>query len=829
LLFVEKLRRFVLISKGTDMTFVYSPLPVMAVTGEADPQPQRATAAADGHREIGQGRKLMSEKTVRILLVEDNAADARLLREMLNETSSCDYELTHHQTMEKAIAHLVAHPVDIVLLDLGLPDTDGLRGVQRAQATASRVPLVVLTGSDDELLASQALQEGAQDYLVKGQIDTRGLLRALRYAIERKTMEEALFVEKDRAQVTLNCIGDAVISTNVRGHVTYFNAVAETLTGWSREEAIGHPLEDVLKIVDATTRKAVRNPMALAVRKNDTIGHAPNCILIRRDGIESAIEDSAAPIHDREGNVTGAVMVLHDVSLARSQSRKMAHQAQHDSLTDLPNRTLLSDRMMQTMALAQRHKKQLAVLFLDVDRFKHINDSLGHGIGDRLLQSVAQRLLSCVRASDTVSRQGGDEFVILLSEIAHAEDAAISAGRILLALSAPHHIDQHELYLTVSIGIAIYPEDGVEPEVLLKNADFAMYDAKESCRNTYKFFKAEMNSRAVERQSLENDLRHAMERQEFVLHYQPKMNLDTGAIVGVEALIRWHHQARGLVPPAQFIPIAEDCGFIVPIGRWVLREACRQARAWRDAGLPPMCIAVNISAVELRARDFVAGVRAILTETGTEPRYLELELTETFLMQDLESTEAVLRALKEIGVQLALDDFGTGYSSLSYLKRFPIDTLKIDRSFVRDLTTDADDASIVNAVISMGKSLHMHVVAEGVETQEQLAFLQKHGCPEGQGYYFSRPVAAAELVLLLQHGDNIGTRNSGHSYNAAHESAIKRPYYHLRAEEVRKVGEGIFDHKERARVLQIADDYEQLARKTEGTPRARQPRTPSLK
>jgi diguanylate cyclase (GGDEF)-like protein/PAS domain S-box-containing protein len=770
LLFVERMRRFVPISKGTDMTFVYSPLPVMAVTREADPQPQRASDAAYGHRQIAQGRKLMSQKTVRILLVEDNAADARLLREMLNETSSSDYELTHHETMEKAIAHLVAHPVDIVLLDLGLPDADGLRGVQRAQATASRVPLVVLTGSDDELLASQALQEGAQDYLVKGQIDTRGLLRALRYAIERKTMEEALFVEKDRAQVTLNCIGDAVISTNVRGHVTYFNAVAETLTGWSREEATGHPLEDVLNIVDATTRKAVRNPMALAVRKNDTIGHAPNCILIRRDGIESAIEDSAAPIHDREGNVTGAVMVLHDVSLARSQSRKMAHQAQHDSLTDLPNRTLLSDRMIQAIALAQRHKKQLAVLFLDVDRFKHINDSLGHGIGDRLLQSVAQRLLSCVRASDTVSRQGGDEFVILLSEIAHADDAAISAGRILLALSAPHHIDQHELYLTVSVGIAIYPEDGAEPEVLLKNADFAMYDAKESCRNTYKFFKAEMNSRAVERQSLENDLRHAMERQEFVLHYQPKMNLETGAIIGVEALIRWYHPARGLVPPTQFIPIAEDCGFIVPIGRWVLREACRQARAWQDAGLPPMCIAVNISAVELRAGDFVAGVRAILTEMGIEPRYLELELTETFLMQDLESTAAVLRALKDLGVQLALDDFGTGYSSLSYLKRFPIDTLKIDRSFVRDLTTDADDASIVNAVISMGKSLHMQVVAEGIETQEQLAFLQKHGCPEGQGYYFSRPVAAAELVLLLQHGHNVGTRNSDHSCDAAHES-----------------------------------------------------------
>jgi EAL domain-containing protein (putative c-di-GMP-specific phosphodiesterase class I) len=279
-----------------------------------------------------------------------------------------------------------------------------------------------------------------------------------------------------------------------------------------------------------------------------------------------------------------------------------------------------------------------------------------------------------------------------------------------------------------------------------------MYDAKDNGRNNYQFFKSDMNVRAIERQSLENDLRHAVERQEFILNYQPKMNLQTGALIGVEALIRWRHPQRGLVPPAQFIPIAEECGFIVPIGRWVLREACRQARAWQDAGLPPLPIAINISAVELRAKDFVAGVRAILLETGLEPRYLELELTETFLMQDSKSTAAVLRALKAMGLQLALDDFGTGYSSLSYLRRFPIDTLKIDRSFVRDLTMDADDASIVSAVISMGKKLHMQVVAEGVETPQQLAFLKEQGCPEGQGYYFSRPIVAEEFARLLRRG-----------------------------------------------------------------------------
>ena len=450
-------------------------------------------------------------------------------------------------------------------------------------------------------------------------------------------------------------------------------------------------------------------------------------------------------------------MVFHDVSTARALSLRMSYLAQHDSLTDLPNRILFNDRLTQATTRARRHRHKLAVLFVDIDRFKHINDSLGHAAGDRLLQSIGQRLLTCVRSSDTVSRQGGDEFVILLSEVAHAEDAAVSAEKLLQSLSAPHIIDQHELQITVSIGIATYPDDGNDAETLLENADFAMYHAKDCGRNNYQFFRPDMNVRAVERQSIENDLWHAIERQEFVLHYQPKVNLKTGAIVGVEALIRWRHPRRGLLEPSTFIPVAEECGAIVPIGRWVLREACRQARAWQNAGLPRLRIGINISAVELRAKDFVEGVRAILTETGMDPRFLELELTETFLMEDSIATGTVLQALKDTGAHLALDDFGTGYSSLSYLKRFPIDTLKIDQSFVRDLATDPDDASIVTAVIAMGKSLQKRVVAEGVETREQLAFLQEKDCPLGQGNFFSPPVAAAELVQFLGGGERIPT------------------------------------------------------------------------
>ena len=691
-----------------------------------------------------------------ILLIQDDLFYATAIRESLIHSGEGPYRVEWVRRCSEGLERLAREGeqeqdrITAVLVDLFLADSHGVGTFDRVFRVAPQIPIVVLTGAQDEETAKLAVRHGAQDYLLKPNFDADVLPKVLASILERAANIDALFEEKERAQVTLNSIGDGVISTDVWGAVTYLNAVAESMTGWSRHEAGGRPIEEVFRVVDAITREVVENPMASAIRLNKTVGLTPNCVLIRRDGFEAAIEDSAAPIHDRRGQVSGGVMVFHDVSTARALSARMSYLAQHDSLTDLPNRILLKDRLTQAIAIACRHRQKLAVLFLDVDRFKHINDSLGHAIGDRMLQSVAQRLLGCVRNSDTVSRQGGDEFVVLLSDVAQPRDAVVSVDKILQAMSVAHHIEQYDLSVTVSIGIAIYPDDGMDAEVLMKHADFAMYHAKDAGRNNYQFFKPDMNARAVERQSLESGLRHALERQEFMLHYQPKMDLETGTMMGVEALIRWRHPQRGLVPPVQFIPIAEECGFIVPIGRWVLREACRQARAWQDAGLAPLRIAVNISAVELRAKDFVSGVRAILDETGLDPKYLELELTETFLMQDSSSTAVVLVALKDMGVHLALDDFGTGYSSLSYLKRFPIDTLKIDHSFVRDVTTDADDASIVTAVISMGKSLHMRVVAEGVETRAQLEFLQEHNCPFGQGYYFSRPVIAGEFEEMME-------------------------------------------------------------------------------
>jgi len=565
--------------------------------------------------------------------------------------------------------------------------------------------------------------------------------------------EAALFEEKERAQVTLNSIGDAVLTTDLSGKVTYLNRVAEAMTGWFCTEALGRPISEVFTILDGTTRQAAANPMLRAMADNETVWLGTDCVLVRRDGFESAIEDSAAPIHNRDGEVTGAVIVFRDVSESRAMALEMAHLAQHDFLTSLPNRLLLTERFSHTIGLAQRHKKQVGLMFLDLDNFKHINDSLGHAIGDQLLQSVANRLVACVRTTDTVCRQGGDEFVILLAEIGQPQDAAQVAETLRAALDMPHLIDGHELHVTLSIGISIFPDDGTTVDALMQNADTAMYHAKAGGRDNYQFFRAEMNARAVRRLFVETSLRRALRQGEFLLHYQPKINLASGAMTGAEALIRWQDPGLGLVYPAQFVPIAEENGLIVPVGRWVLREACRQVQAWLDAGLPAVPVSVNISAVEFRHEGFVEGVALILKETGLAPHYLELELTESILMHDVESSTSMLEALKAMGVQLAIDDFGTGYSSLSYLKRFPISTLKIDQSFVRDIATDADDACIVSAVIGMGKNLKQRVIAEGVETQAQLALLQARHCDEGQGFHFSHPVSAEDFARLLDTGN----------------------------------------------------------------------------
>jgi len=507
-----------------------------------------------------------------------------------------------------------------------------------------------------------------------------------------------------------------------------------------------------------------------------TISIAVAGIAFARQWINKATLAASQAELRRQEDRTAAVRATAEV--ARTTTLRMTYSAEHDFLTSLPNRMLLNDRVNQAIAMAQRSNKHVAVLFVDLDGFKHINDSLGHQIGDKLLQSIARRLLTCVRGSDTVSRQGGDEFVVLLSEVENPQDAsqaatrivqsvagslaidmdnvhvniAVVAGKILQAVAEAHSVDQHDLFITASIGVSVYPEDGLNADTLIKNADTAMYQAKETGRQNFQFFELEMNLRAVKRQLIEEGLRRALERQEFALHYQPIIDLRTGTITGAEALLRWTHPTLGPVPPDQFIPVAEDSGLIRSIGAWVLREACGQRRIWADAGLPVGTMAINVSPNQLRDKDFLEDLCAILSETRLNPNSLVLELTETVLVKNAQSASSILQSLRTRGVQVAIDDFGTGYSSLSYLRKLPLDALKIDKSFVRQIGTAGEDTAILIAVIDMARSLKLRVIAEGVETLEELTFLRDHHCDEVQGYYFSRPVVPQEFAKLLRAG-----------------------------------------------------------------------------
>ena len=727
---------------------------------------------------------VLTETPVRLLIVEDNPDDAFVCLHAIKDggiTAIADIVQTREEFTEK----MRAKSYDLVITDYRLPNWKGTEVVSLVHALDSDVAVILLTGTLAREDVVECLHLGITDVVFKDELgrlpeaihrslmeselrqDALRAKKALGQANrklsvqvnelraqgkENDAIREALFQEKERALVTLNSIGDAVVCTDIWGKISYLNFVAEKMTGWSNQEAVGRPLGEVLRIVYARTHEAITNPVKMEAGRLLSINLPPNSILIRRDGFEIPIEDSIAPIHDREGDSKGAVIVFRDVSAARAMAEEAIHSAQHDFLTGLPNRILVSDRLNQAILLAGRHNSKLAVLFLDLDGFKHINDSLGHAIGDKLLQSVAIRLVKCMRGADTVSRQGGDEFVVLVSEMEKEEDAAYTAQRILHSVAEGHPIEQHDLHVSMSIGVSVYPDDGLDAETLIKNADTAMYQAKENARHSYQFFKPAMNVRAVERQSIEEGLRRALERQEFRVHYQPKINLSSGEITGAEALIRWTDPVQGPVAPGKFIPVAEDCGLILPIGNWVLREACRQARAWMDAGLPMITMAVNISAIEFRDDKFLKGVFNILEETGLDPESLELELTESVLMRNAESTVTILKELRGRGVQLAVDDFGTGYSSLSYLRKFPINALKIDQSFVRQITTSPNEYTIAAAVISMGQSLRLCVIAEGVETPEELEFLQNHLCDEAQGYYFGRPMPPEQFAQVLEAG-----------------------------------------------------------------------------
>lgn len=540
---------------------------------------------------------------------------------------------------------------------------------------------------------------------------------------------------------------EGIFQTTPDGHYLDANPALARIYGYPDPTALIEGLRDIQHqlYVDPTRRETFIRLMQTQGQVRDFESE-----VYRRDGSRIWISENARAVKDEAGRVLFYEGTVIDITERRRHEAELLHQASHDALTGLPNRVLLMDRIQQGIALARREGSRLCLLFVDLDHFKLINDSRGHHAGDRLLIEIASRLRLCLREQDTVARLGGDEFVVLLTGAREEHEVIRILHRILDEVARPWVDGEAEYRIGCSIGISCYPGDGDDAETLLRCADAAMYQAKESGRHTFHFYTPELNRAASDRLALASSLHRALEREELRVYYQPRLDLTSGRIIGAEALVRWQHPQQGLIPPDRFIPVAEETGLIIPIGRWVLAEASRQNKAWQAAGLPTLCVSVNLSPIQFRRADLVREVADILAETGLLPEYLELEVTESFVMHDAERINATMRQLKQLGVAIAVDDFGTGYSSLSYLKRFPVDRLKVDRSFVRDIHQDPDDAAIVRAIITLGHALGLKVVAEGVETPEHQAFLRQHGCDEGQGYLYSRPVTAVELEAMLR-------------------------------------------------------------------------------
>lgn len=678
---------------------------------------------------------------IKVLLVEDNPGDARLLREMLAEAASAQFELTHLERLSQAIQHLGQEHFDLVLLDLSLVDGQGLDTVARTHAAAPDLPIVVLTGLDDETVALEAVRSGAQDYLIKGQINRHLLVRSMRYAIERKRVQQALRASEERYALAAHGANDGLWDWDLRARAIYLSPRWKSMLGYEEGE-LQNDLEEWFNRVHPEDVDRLQADIALHL-KGFTPHFENQYRMLHKDGSYRWMLSRGLAIRDTNGKPARMAGSQTDVTNSRV----------YDALTGLPNRALFMDRLGCAVIRAKRRKDYMfAVLFLDLDRFKIVNDGLGHLVGDQLLVAIARRLEACLRPSDTVARLGGDEFAVLIDYINDVGDGTRVADRIQKQLLLPFKLNGQEVFASASIGIALSATGYDQPQDILRDADAAMYRAKALGRGRSEIFDKSMHERAMTLLQLEADLRRAVERQEFRLYYQPVVSLVDGHVVGAEALLRWQHAQRGLISPADFIPLAEETGLIVSLGEWVLRTACAQNKAWHEAGYAQLVISVNFSARQFQDQSLLEMIKKVLEETGLAAEALKLEITESVAMKNIDHSIKLLNELITMGIHTSMDDFGTGYSSLSYLKCFPISTLKIDRSFVKGIANDSVDAAMVAAIITLAHNLKRKVIAEGVETQEQLDFLRSHHCDEMQGYLFSQPLPADAFTKLLREG-----------------------------------------------------------------------------
>lgn len=691
---------------------------------------------------------MVHKNEAKILIVDDKNENLVVLEKLL---SSLPVTVIKALSGNEALSLMIEHEFMLVLLDVQMPNMSGyeVREVMSWDEKTKFIPVIFITANyADEQHKLKGYEYGAVDYLYKP-IDEIILLSKIKVFLDLYEQKLKYKQLNQRYQLIFNAAGEGIFGIDTKKHIVFINPAAETILGYSVGQLLNKPVFDILK--EPTIEEETEEEKLWSLDKifsmcaHDKTFHNTDAKFIKNDHTLLPVEFTAAAMHDHDENYSGLVFVFSDISLRKITEEQLTNLALYDHLTELPNRLLFERTMNQTLARAKRNTTITALMFLDLDHFKDVNDQLGHDIGDLLLKAVSSRLLRCIRETDTVSRLGGDEFAIILDQISSMSDAANIAEKIIESLKRPFLLNGNDVFISTSIGIATYPLSGETVLSLTKNADIAMYQAKQTGRGHYCFFSNLMNEQIRFRLQIIHGLHYAIERNEFELYFQPKLDLVNRKIVGTEALLRWNHPILGLLHPADFMQVAEETGLIQKIGKWTLEEACRVNKAWQSAGYVKCSIAVNLSFHQLLQTDLVLIIENALKESGLENRYLEVELTETSLIASIEKLSQVLTTLHKMGLHIAIDDFGTGYSSLSHLKKLPIDSLKIDRSFVRDISSDSSDAAIVRAVITLAHGLGLIVIAEGVEHEAQFTFLQENGCDQVQGFLFSSPLKAKDM------------------------------------------------------------------------------------